>query len=153
MVARYGNFVTYDPPLTPLTVLLWVLPVVAIGIGGWVIYARSRRRVRVVPDAFPEQSVPEGKRAGYIVYLPGIVVALIVAGVSYYQTGNYQQVKIWQQATAQAPALLDRALIRKPIRSTKKRCRALRWGCVLNCKKSGRYRRLDYVGPRWHGAG
>ena len=65
MVARYGNFVTYDPPLTPLTVLLWVLPVVAIGIG---------------------------------------------AGVSYYQTGNYQQVKIWQQATAQAPALLDRAL-------------------------------------------
>lgn len=110
MVARYGNFVTYDPPLTPLTVLLWVLPVVAIGIGGWVIYARSRRRVRVVPEAFPEQSVPEGKRAGYVVYLPGIVVALIVAGVSYYQTGNYQQVKIWQQATAQAPALLDRAL-------------------------------------------
>ena len=110
MVARYGNFVTYDPPLTPLTMLLWVLPVVAIGIGGWVIYARSRRRVRVVPEAFPEQSVPEGKRAGYIVYLPGIVVALIVAGVSYYQTGNYQQVKIWQQATAQAPALLDRAL-------------------------------------------
>lgn len=73
MVARYGNFVTYDPPLTPLTVLLWVLPVVAIGIGGWVIYARSRRRVRVVPEAFPEQSVPEGKRAGYVVYLPGIV--------------------------------------------------------------------------------
>lgn len=56
MVARYGNFVTYDPPLTPLTVLLWVLPVVAIGIGGWVIYARSRRRVRVVPEAFPEQA-------------------------------------------------------------------------------------------------
>lgn len=76
MVARYGNFVTYDPPLTPLTVLLWVLPVVAIGIGGWVIYARSRRRVRVVPEAFPEQSVQEGKRAGYIVYLPGIVVEL-----------------------------------------------------------------------------
>ena len=64
----------------------------------------------MVPEEFPEQSVPEGKRAGYIVYLPGIVVALIVAGVSYYQTGNYQQVKIWQQATAQAPALLDRAL-------------------------------------------
>ncbi len=27
MVARYGNFVTYDPPLTPLTILLWVVPV------------------------------------------------------------------------------------------------------------------------------
>lgn len=110
MVARYGNFVTYDPPLTPLTVLLWVLPVVAIGIGGWVIYSCSRRRVRVAPEEFPAQSVPEGKRAGFIIYLPGIIIALIVAGVGYYQTGNYQQVKIWQQATAQAPALLDRAL-------------------------------------------
>ncbi|WP_243409774.1 cytochrome c-type biogenesis protein, partial [Salmonella enterica] len=30
MVARYGNFVTYDPPLTPLTVLLWVLPLAAM---------------------------------------------------------------------------------------------------------------------------
>lgn len=110
MVARYGNFVTYDPPLTPLTVLLWVLPVVAIGIGGWVIYSRSRRRVHVAQEEFPEQSMPEGKRAGYVVYLPGIVVALVVAGVSYYQTGNYQQVKAWQQAMVQAPALLDRAL-------------------------------------------
>ena len=110
MVARYGNFVTYDPPLTPLTVLLWVLPVVAIGFGVWVIYSRSRRRVHVVQEELPEQSVPEGKRAGYVVYLPGIMVALIVAGISYYQTGNYQQVKVWQQATAQAPALLDRAL-------------------------------------------
>ena len=135
MVARYGNFVTYDPPLTPLTVLLWVLPVVAIGIGGWVIYARSRRRVRVVPEAFPEQSVPEGKRAGYIVYLPGIVVALIVAGVSYYQTGNYQQVKSGSRPRHRLRRYWTGRWIRKPIRSTKKRCRALRWGCVLNCKK------------------
>ncbi|WP_232807696.1 cytochrome c-type biogenesis protein, partial [Salmonella enterica] len=37
MVARYGNFVTYDPPLTPLTVLLWVLPLAAIVAGGWII--------------------------------------------------------------------------------------------------------------------
>ena len=37
MVARYGNFVTYDPPLTPLTVLLWVLPVVllALAVGSY----------------------------------------------------------------------------------------------------------------------
>lgn len=40
MVARYGNFVTYDPPLTPLTVLLWVLPLAAIVAGGWIIVAR-----------------------------------------------------------------------------------------------------------------
>ncbi len=154
MVARYGNFMSFsDPPLTPLTVLLWVLPVVAIGIGGWVIYARSRRRVRVVPEAFPEQSVQEGKRAGYIVYLPGIVVALIVAGVSYYQTGNYQQVKIWQQATAQAPALLDRALDPKTDPLNRRDVASCAGDAYSTAKKSGRYRRLDYVGPRWHGAG
>ncbi|HHR3861885.1 TPA: cytochrome c-type biogenesis protein, partial [Salmonella enterica] len=47
MVARYGNFVTYDPPLTPLTVLLWVLPLATIVAGGWIIVARTRRRVRI----------------------------------------------------------------------------------------------------------
>ncbi len=35
MVARYGNFVTYDPPLTPLTVLLWVLWYASSGYWHW----------------------------------------------------------------------------------------------------------------------
>ena len=96
MVARYGNFVTYDPPLTPLTVLLWVMPVVAIGLGGWIM--------------FPDDVIPDGKRGGFGLFVPGIVVALIVGAVSYYETGSYKQVQVWQQATAQAPALLERAL-------------------------------------------
>ena len=105
------DFVTYDPPLTPLTVLLWVLPVAAIGAGGWIIVARSRRRVRLKQEVFPdEMALPEGKRAGLAVYLPGIVIAVIVGAVSYYQTGSYKQVEIWQMATAQSPALLERAL-------------------------------------------
>ncbi|MDM2846547.1 cytochrome c-type biogenesis protein CcmH [Citrobacter freundii] len=110
MVARYGNFVTYDPPLTPLTVLLWVMPVVAIGLGGWIIFARTRRRVRVKQEEFPDDVIPDGKRGGFGLFVPGIVVALIVGAVSYYETGNYKQVQVWQQATAQAPALLERAL-------------------------------------------
>lgn len=110
MVARYGNFVTYDPPLTPLTVLLWVMPVVAIGLGGWIIFARTRRRVRVKQEEFPDDIIPDGKRGGFGLFVPGIVVALGVGAVSYYQTGNYKQVQVWQQATAQAPMLLERAL-------------------------------------------
>ncbi|EPF2243374.1 cytochrome c-type biogenesis protein CcmH [Citrobacter werkmanii] len=110
MVARYGNFVTYDPPLTPLTVLLWVMPVVAIGLGGWIIFARTRRRVRVKQEEFPDDIIPDGKRGGFGLFVPGILVALMVGAVSYYQTGNYKQVQIWQQATAQAPMLLERAL-------------------------------------------
>ena len=110
MVARYGNFVTYDPPLTPLTILLWVMPVVAIGLGGWIIFARTRRRVRVKQEEFPDDVIPNGKRGGFGLFVPGIVVALVVGAVSYYQTGSYKQVQVWQQATAQAPALLERAL-------------------------------------------
>lgn len=30
MVARYGNFVTYSPPVTPITVWLWLLPLLFI---------------------------------------------------------------------------------------------------------------------------
>ncbi|EMM8072520.1 cytochrome c-type biogenesis protein CcmH [Citrobacter freundii] len=110
MVARYGNFVTYDPPLTPLTVLLWVMPVVAIGLGGWIIFARTRRRVRVKQEEFPDDVIPDGKRGGFGLFVPGIVVALVVGAVSYYETGNYKQVQVWQPATAQAPMLLERAL-------------------------------------------
>ena len=110
MVARYGNFVTYDPPLTPLTILLWVMPVVAIGLGGWIIFARTRRRVRVKQEEFPDDVIPDGKRGGFGLFVPGIVVALGVGAVRYYETGNYKQVQVWQQATAQAPMLLERAL-------------------------------------------
>ncbi|ECM8641858.1 c-type cytochrome biogenesis protein, partial [Salmonella enterica subsp. enterica serovar Agona] len=51
-----------------------------------------------------------GARAGWGVYVPGVVIALVVAAISYSQTGSYQQVRAWQQATAQTPGLLARAL-------------------------------------------
>ncbi|EHI9129872.1 cytochrome c-type biogenesis protein CcmH [Salmonella enterica] len=110
MVARYGNFVTYDPPLTPLTVLLWVLPLAAIVAGGWIIVARTRRRVRLRREPLPADTPVCGARAGWGVYVPGAVIALAVGAISYSQTGSYQQVRAWQQATAQTPGLLARAL-------------------------------------------
>lgn len=113
MVARYGYFVTYNPPLTPLTVMLWGLPFVAIGVGGWLIYARSKKRVRASQVAQSDDDdalLPEASRASAWVYLPGIVIALGVAGAAYYQVGNYSKVKDWNIVYQQAPALLDRAL-------------------------------------------
>ncbi|EFR5958478.1 cytochrome c-type biogenesis protein CcmH [Salmonella enterica] len=101
MVARYGNFVTYDPPLTPLTVLLWVLPLAAIVAGGWIIVARTRRRVRLRREPLPADTPVCGARAGWGVYVPGAVIALAVGAGSYALTGSYQQVRAWQQATAQ----------------------------------------------------
>ncbi|GAA5646579.1 cytochrome c-type biogenesis protein [Vibrio proteolyticus] len=48
MVARYGNFVTYNPPFTASTSILWLGPLVVIVIGFGVIVLRSRRsKVRV----------------------------------------------------------------------------------------------------------
>ncbi len=83
MVARYGNFVTYDPPLTPLTVLLWVLPLAAIVAGGWIIVARTRRRVRLRREPLPADTPVCGARAGWGVYVPGAVIALAVGAGSY----------------------------------------------------------------------
>ena len=45
MVARYGNFVLYDPPVTAGTLLLWIGPFLFLVFGGWLLLRllRSRR--------------------------------------------------------------------------------------------------------------
>ncbi|SQC91931.1 Cytochrome c-type biogenesis protein CcmH precursor [Cedecea neteri] len=47
MVERYGHFVTYEPPLTPATVILWALPALFVVGGIGVIVLRSRRRQKI----------------------------------------------------------------------------------------------------------
>ncbi len=44
MVARYGNFVTYEPPVMPSTLVLWAGPALFVIIGALVIILRSRKR-------------------------------------------------------------------------------------------------------------
>ncbi|MEG9489431.1 cytochrome c-type biogenesis protein [Mannheimia indoligenes] len=47
MIERYGNFVTYNPPMTPATLILWVLPLILIALGlGFVL-----RRKKAKPQA------------------------------------------------------------------------------------------------------
>ena len=43
MVGRYGNFIRLSPPLTAGTVLLWVMPVLALLVGGLVAFLSFRR--------------------------------------------------------------------------------------------------------------
>ncbi|PZD60080.1 cytochrome c-type biogenesis protein CcmH [Pantoea ananatis] len=43
MVARYGNFVSYQPPVTPSTLILWAGPALFVIVGGAVIVWRSRQ--------------------------------------------------------------------------------------------------------------
>ncbi|MCW2473207.1 cytochrome c-type biogenesis protein [Candidatus Symbiopectobacterium sp. NZEC151] len=49
MVNRYGYFVTYEPPLTPFTILLWLLPALFLIAGIWMIVRRTRRTTRTEP--------------------------------------------------------------------------------------------------------
>ena len=74
MVARYGEFVLYRPPLTRNTALLWVGPFVLLGVGIIVLVlvarrrgrsrpeavdAAERERIRVLLDTEPERTRPE----------------------------------------------------------------------------------------------
>lgn len=49
MVERYGNFVTYDPPITPATIFLWVLPVVLV-LSGLGLILRRRKASQAVEN-------------------------------------------------------------------------------------------------------
>lgn len=44
VVARYGEFVLLRPPLNAHTLLLWVTPMVLLGVVGWLVVSRLRRR-------------------------------------------------------------------------------------------------------------
>jgi cytochrome c-type biogenesis protein CcmH len=59
MVARYGDFVLYRPPLKPTTVALWAGPFAILVFGAWLLVRRIRRR----PAAEPELSEAERARA------------------------------------------------------------------------------------------
>ena len=37
LVERYGEFILYDPPLSPTTLFLWILPIVGVLLVGWLV--------------------------------------------------------------------------------------------------------------------
>ncbi|CAH9054494.1 hypothetical protein PSECIP111951_01047 [Pseudoalteromonas holothuriae] len=43
MIDRYGYFVHYQPPVTPATIILWVLPILIVIIGFGVIVFRHKK--------------------------------------------------------------------------------------------------------------
>jgi cytochrome c-type biogenesis protein CcmH len=49
LVARYNDFVLYDPPLKPGTWLLWFTPFVLVLIGACVVVVIVRRRSALLP--------------------------------------------------------------------------------------------------------
>ena len=44
LIARYGDYVSYDPPLSAATVPLWLAPLVLLAVGAWLARGAFRRR-------------------------------------------------------------------------------------------------------------
>jgi cytochrome c-type biogenesis protein CcmH len=51
LTTRYGDFVLYRPPFKPVTYLLWLGPLLFLGIGGaaWIMTLRRRRALQATP--------------------------------------------------------------------------------------------------------
>jgi cytochrome c-type biogenesis protein CcmH len=53
MTDRYGEFVRFNPPLEPKTLLIWGAPFIMLLLGGVIIYRVARRRSRMPLDDEP----------------------------------------------------------------------------------------------------
>lgn len=43
LIARYGNYITFDPPVTPITWPLWLAPILVLAFAIWLARGRFRR--------------------------------------------------------------------------------------------------------------
>ena len=46
LIARYGDYVTYDPPLSAATLPLWIAPIALIALGLWIARGSFRRKAK-----------------------------------------------------------------------------------------------------------
>ncbi len=61
MVARYGDFVRYDPPMKSTTALLWFGPFALLLTGAGVLFYQLRKRYKAIPE--PELTADAQQRA------------------------------------------------------------------------------------------
>ena len=50
LVARYGEFVLYNPRKSGKTLILWITPALLIGVGGFIIFRVVRERMKLPID-------------------------------------------------------------------------------------------------------
>lgn len=46
LIDRYGDYVSYDPPLSGVTVPLWITPLALLGFGLWLARASFKRKAK-----------------------------------------------------------------------------------------------------------
>ncbi|WP_295624543.1 cytochrome c-type biogenesis protein [uncultured Nitrosomonas sp.] len=62
LVDRYGDFVLYNPPMKPTTILLWFGPAIlfAIGLGSLIVYLK-RRRLQIEDVSLSQEQLKEAE--------------------------------------------------------------------------------------------
>ena len=55
MVARFGNFVRYDPPVTPITIFLWLGPALFIVFGLFVLFRQIKKQPVKAVELEPQE--------------------------------------------------------------------------------------------------
>ncbi|HRE18854.1 MAG TPA: cytochrome c-type biogenesis protein CcmH [Rhodocyclaceae bacterium] len=66
MVARYGDFVLYNPPLKTTTVLLWLGPLLLMLVAAITLIRYLRRRNQLVSEDAPLTPEEQGKAAALL---------------------------------------------------------------------------------------
>jgi len=61
MVARYGEFVLYKPPLSGRTLVLWIGPLMALLLGFVIVWAVTRRREKPEQETVSEESIQRAR--------------------------------------------------------------------------------------------
>lgn len=64
MVQRYGNFVSYDPPITFSTIILWIAPILLISLGILLVFKKSRHTSN--PSSTTELNLEQQQRLANI---------------------------------------------------------------------------------------
>lgn len=60
MIDRYGYFVHYQPPVTPATIILWVLPVLIVIIGfGFIVFRQKKASKKQQWNAQDEEKLAQ----------------------------------------------------------------------------------------------
>jgi cytochrome c-type biogenesis protein CcmH len=107
MVARYGDFVLYDPRFKKNTLLLWLAPGLLLVAGVLLVWFVLRRQPRVAMGADPETSLVElqeappeiqgsspSRRVAVLVLVLSLVFVGVGTGLLYLRLGAAEQLQI-----------------------------------------------------------
>lgn len=113
MTKRYGDFITYRPPVKAGTLILWLLPVLVIGIGVIYLVVRSRQSGAInveqeedIDDVVAQELEElEAKPTPLTVWIGAFALLLFVTIGIYAYAGNWGAVVHMKASQEQLPEL------------------------------------------------